>query len=153
MQTVGGSKQRDKSRSALHAVVSNYLVPSEQRGEGRGAFKTAVSLHLVFAFCILNLALAACSQPQASAPAGAIVIGVRIGPNNLDPRLGNDEASARVAQLMFSQLFETGDDLRPKPELAERLENPDPLTYRVALRRGVRFHDGHELTANDVVFT
>ena len=119
----------------------------------RSAFHPVVSNYVVFAFCILNLALTACSRPEAAAPAGAIVVGVRTGPDNLDPRLGNDEASARVAQLMFNQLFTTGDDLRPKPVLAERLENPDPLTYRVALRRGVKFHDGHELTAKDVVFT
>jgi peptide/nickel transport system substrate-binding protein len=126
---------------------------SKQRGQQRGAFHAAVSIHVVFAFCLLNFALIGCAQPQASAPAGAIVVGVRTGPNNLDPRLGNDEASARVTQLMFNQLFEIGDDLRPKPMLAERLENPDPLTYRVALRRGVKFHDAHELTARDVVFT
>ena len=54
---------------------------------------------------------------------------------------------------MFNQLFDTGEDLRPKPMLAERLDNPDPLTYLVTLRRGVKFHDGHELTAKDVVFT
>ena len=110
-------------------------------------------VHVMFAFCMLNVALTACAPPQAPAPAGAIVVGVRTGPNSLDPRLENDEASARVAQLMFNQLFTTGDDLRPKPMLAERLDNPDPLTYRVTLRRGVKFHDGHELTAKDVVFT
>ena len=43
--------------------------------------------------------------------------------------------------------------LRVVPELAERLDNPDPMTYVVTLRRGVRFHDGHELTSADVVYT
>src|SRR5689334_15570470 len=103
------------------------------------------------ALCALTIA--ACGQPDATTPPGAVVVGVRVGPNNIDPRLGNDEASSRVAQLMFNQLFDTGDDLRPKPVLAERLENPDPLTYIVFLRHGVKFHDGHELTAKDVVFT
>src|SRR5215813_5696769 len=144
MQTVGRSKQRSKSRSARHAIVSNDFVPSEQRRAGRGACKTAVSFHLVFAFCILNFALLACAAPQTSAPAGAIVVGVRTGPNSIDPRLANDEASARVAQLLFNQLFDIGDDLRPHPMLGEQLENPDPLTYRVTLRRGVKFHDGQE---------
>ena len=54
---------------------------------------------------------------------------------------------------MFNQLMNLGDDLRIKPALAERLDNPDPLTYIATLRRGVKFHDGHELTAKDVVFT
>ncbi len=34
-----------------------------------------------------------------------------------------------------------------------RLDNPDPLTYVAHLRRGVQFHDGHELTSKDVVYT
>src|SRR5258705_8459922 len=106
-----------------------------------------------FAFCILHFALTGCAAPQASAPPGAIIVGVRTGPNNIDPRLGNDEASSRVAQLMFNQLMELGEDLRPKPMLAERVDNPDPLTYIATIRRGVKFHDGHELTAKDVVFT
>ena len=98
------------------------------------------------------LLLASCSQPQASAPAGAIVVGVRAAPNNLDPRFANDETSQRVGQLIFSSLMDIGDDLRVKPTLAERLDNPDPLTYIVTLRRGVTFHDGHELTSKDVVY-
>jgi peptide/nickel transport system substrate-binding protein len=39
------------------------------------------------------------------------------------------------------------------PALAVRLENSDPLTYIAHLHRGVRFHDGHELTSKDVVYT
>ena len=111
------------------------------------------NIYWAFSIGLCALSISACSQPQASAPAGAIVVGVRTGPNNIDPRLANDEASSRVAQLMFNTLFDIGDDLRPHPMLAERLDNPDPLTYRVALRRGIRFHDGREMTAKDVVFT
>src|SRR5947208_7223829 len=96
--------------------------------------------------------LGGCAAPQASAPAGAIIVGVRQAPNNIDPRLANDEASSRVAQLVFSTLLNIGDDLRPQPMLAERLDNPDPLTYIASLRHGVKFHAGHEMTAKDVVF-
>ena len=110
--------------------------------------------HWGLGFGIWALGLcAACAQPQASAPAGAIIVGVRQAPNNIDPRLANDEASSRVAQLVFSTLLNIGDDLRPQPMLAERLDNPDPLTYIASLRHGVKFHDGHEMTAKDVVFT
>ncbi len=123
-------------------------------GGNRYAFRSAGSPRALFAFCILHFALVlpACSQPQASAPAGAIVVGVRTAPNNLDPRFANDETSQRVGQLIFSSLMDIGDDLRVKPTLAERLDNPDPLTYIVTLRRGVKFHDGHELTSKDVVY-
>jgi peptide/nickel transport system substrate-binding protein len=78
---------------------------------------------------------------------------VRSGPNTLDPRLSNDEATQRLAQLVFSPLLDRGDDLAIRPALAQRLDHPDPLTYVAYLRHGVRFHDGHELTASDVVYT
>jgi peptide/nickel transport system substrate-binding protein len=37
--------------------------------------------------------------------------------------------------------------------LAERIESPDPKSWVITLRRGVRFHDGHELTSADVAYT
>ena len=39
------------------------------------------------------------------------------------------------------------------PGLAERWEQPDERTYVFHLRRGVRFHHGRELTAEDIRFT
>jgi peptide/nickel transport system substrate-binding protein len=108
----------------------------------------------VFAFWILNAALmtSACSPPPSS-ESSYLIVGSRTAPNNLDPRQGSDEASTRVAQLIFGSLMEIGDDLRARPHLAERLDNPDPLTYIAHLRHGVKFHDGHELTSKDVVYT
>lgn len=102
---------------------------------------------------LLGVSLAACSAPPAAAPRGAIIVGVRTGPNNIDPRVGSDETSERIGELVFNTLLQIGDDLRLKPKLAERLDHPDPLTYVVTLRRGVKFHDGREMTAKDVVFT
>ncbi len=40
-----------------------------------------------------------------------------------------------------------------KPELAERWETPDDRTVVISLRKGVKFHDGSPLTAEDVKFT
>jgi ABC-type transport system substrate-binding protein len=82
-----------------------------------------------------------------------IVFGVTSGPNNLDPRIGSDDTSEKVGQLIFSSLMTLDEHLRVVPLLAERLDHPTPTTYVVTLRRGVRFHDGHELTAADVVYT
>ena len=72
---------------------------------------------------------------------------------NLDPRVGTDAASQKVHQLLFSTLVRIDDQLRVVPDLAESLEQPDPLTYVAHLRRGVLFHNGRELTSADVVYT
>ena len=96
--------------------------------------------------------LAGCSRAPAR-DRNVIVVAVRTPPNNLDPRQANDETSQRVGQLVFSSLMDVGNDLRVVPRLAARLDNPDPLTYVAHLRRGVKFHDGIELTSKDVVYT
>ena len=82
-----------------------------------------------------------------------IVLAIPTGPNNLDPRFATDDASQKADQLMLNGLMRLDEHLRVVPDLAERLDAPSPTTYVATLRRGVRFHDGHELTAEDVVFT
>jgi peptide/nickel transport system substrate-binding protein len=117
--------------------------------------RSSAASALVFAFALAPsaLGLAGCARPTAQANEGGLVVAVQSAPNNLDPRVGTDEVSQRVSQLVFSYLMTLDEDLRVVPVLAERLENPDPLTYVVHLRRGVKFHDGHELTSKDVVYT
>jgi len=62
-----------------------------------------------------------------------LVVGVTSGPNNLDPRIGTDDVSGKTAQLIFNNLMTLDERLRVSPDLAERLDNPDPLTYVVTL--------------------
>lgn len=84
---------------------------------------------------------------------GAIVVGIANSPAILDPRIGADEQSQKAHQLLFNTLLRIDDNLRVVPELAESFEQLDPVTYVAKLRRGVRFHNGRELTAADVVYT
>jgi peptide/nickel transport system substrate-binding protein len=108
---------------------------------------------MALAIAALAALAAGCGGGEPARDRNVIVVAVRTAPNNFDPRQGNDETSQRVAQLVFSSLMDVGPDLRVVPRLALRLDNPDPLTYVAHLRHGVQFHDGHELTAKDVVYT
>jgi len=107
----------------------------------------------LWALGMTALAASACARAQATAPDDFLKVIIRASPVNFDPRVGTDEQSQRVHQLVYDHLMNIGDDLRIVPGLAARLENPDPLTYIAHLRSGVRFHDGHALTAKDVVYT
>jgi peptide/nickel transport system substrate-binding protein len=100
---------------------------------------------------LLAGALACTHTPPA--PAGSIVVGMTNSALDLDPRVAADEASQKVHQLLYDTLVRIDDTLRIVPDLAESLEKPDALTYVAKLRRGVRFHNGRELTAADVVYT
>lgn len=82
-----------------------------------------------------------------------IVIAMADPAINLDPRVGTDASSQKLHQLIFSTLVRIDEQLRVVPELAESLEQPDPVTYVARLRRGVLFHNGRELTSDDVVYT
>lgn len=74
-------------------------------------------------------------------------------PTNLDPRVGTDAVSERLAELLFSSLVRQDEASRIVPDLASYWETPDATTYVFHLRAGVRFHDGRPLTADDVVYT
>ena len=102
---------------------------------------------------VVALTLAGCERPETAADADILRVIIRASPTSFDPRVGTDEQSQRVHQLVYSQLMTVDAQLRVAPGLAARLDNPDPLTYIAHLRSGVRFHDGHELTARDVVYT
>ncbi|MGH3753417.1 MAG: ABC transporter substrate-binding protein [Pseudonocardiaceae bacterium] len=54
---------------------------------------------------------------------------------------------------IYETLLTMDNQLQVRPGLAERYEFIAPNTWRFTLRKGVKFHDGSELTAEDVVFT
>ena len=108
--------------------------------------------HLFIGSLIGSLTAIACLHRPTTNP-NVLVVGITSGPNNLDPRIGTDDVSGKTAQLIFNNLMTLDARLRVSPDLAESLDNPDPTTYVVTLKRGVKFHDGHELTSADVVYT
>ena len=111
--------------------------------------------HWIRLAAVVALASAACAGAgeETSSDADILKVIIRASPTSFDPRVGTDEQSQRVHQLIYSQLMTVDSQLRVVPGLAARLDNPDPLTYIAYLRSGVRFHDGHALTARDVVYT
>jgi peptide/nickel transport system substrate-binding protein len=82
-----------------------------------------------------------------------VVVLIESSPANLDPRIGTDAQSQRIDALLFDGLVTHDANFRFTPGLAERWDQPDPLTIVFHLRSGVRFFDGRPLTARDVVWT
>ena len=59
-----------------------------------------------------------------------------------------------VIEQVYSTLMALDPDAKPYPELAESFEvSDDGLAYTFKLRQGVKFHNGDDLTADDVKFT
>lgn len=103
--------------------------------------------------CLLCLALAGCAATYSSSDPDALNFLIESSPISLDPRIGTDAQSEHLHGLIFDSLVAHDDQMNTIPDLAEKWENPDPLTYVFHLRKGVNFHDGRPCTSADVKFT
>jgi peptide/nickel transport system substrate-binding protein len=87
-------------------------------------------------------------------PDNRLVVALESAPINLDPRVGTDQASSRVFEVMLNGLVTKDTRGNLLPDLAESWEILDGgERYRFHLRPGVRFHDGRELSSADVIWT
>jgi ABC-type transport system substrate-binding protein len=69
----------------------------------------------------------------------------------LDPANAADGLTPQMLEHILTGLVDYDSDGNLHPDLAERWDIEDGgLTYRFFLREGVRFHDGEEVTAEDV---
>jgi len=125
------------------------------------------SLNTLFP-AIIFLALLSCtgnheepSQPrdrdtEKNAPPayGDVLIDSSIGDaSNLIPMLSSDTASHSIAGLVFNGLVKYDKDLNLVGALAESWDiSEDGLTITFHLRKEVKWQDGVEFTANDVIF-
>ncbi len=71
----------------------------------------------------------------------------------LDPAMHRNRDTETVIRNLFDGLVTRTRGSEVVPEIAEKWEQPDPTTYIFTLRRGITFHNGDPLTADDVVFT
>lgn len=85
---------------------------------------------------------------------GDALISGSIGePSILIPMLAGDSASHDVAGLIFNGLVKYDTDLSVIGDLAEKWDiSPDGLIITFSLRKGVKWTDGVEFTAEDVLF-
>lgn len=71
----------------------------------------------------------------------------------LDPTKVTAFSSFRRLDLLYNRLVTYDAGLHIVGDLAESWATPDARTYVFHLRKGVRFHDGTEMTSDDVVYT
>jgi peptide/nickel transport system substrate-binding protein/oligopeptide transport system substrate-binding protein len=110
------------------------------------------------AAALLLAALAGCRRapPPGPPPDGVYRLPINGNPIHLDPARFTDVDSEGVARRIFNTLVTLDAALQPAPELAERwdfAEGPGGPLYTFHLRRGVRFHNGRELTSSDVRYS
>ena len=81
-----------------------------------------------------------------------LVIGMQAEPS-IDPHFLYLATNIGYSKHMFGRLVERDENARRIPNLAESWRPIDDTTWEFKLRKGVKFHDGSEFTAEDVIFS
>jgi peptide/nickel transport system substrate-binding protein len=136
--------------------------PRNDRSVSRRAF---VGTGLGGGVALAGSSLLRPSPVPAQAKRGGVLRVRGYDPPHFDPHLALNFKQSSTLSFAYNKLvrYKVGPGVPPgvftaEPDLAERWEEPDELTYVFHLRRGVRWHNtppvnGRDLTAEDVKFT
>lgn len=90
------------------------------------------------------------SQPK---PGGTLIYGLSTDPSNFEPHFSTGAASTSVKLMCYSTLLTYDANNQLIGDLAEEFGWADDTTYQVKVRQGVTFHDGSDLTVDDVIYS
>ena len=82
-----------------------------------------------------------------------LAVGIMSTVLTLDPANYRDRVTETVIRNIFDGLVTRTPDGQIVPEIAESWRNPSPTLWEFKIRRGITFHNGNPLTAEDVQFT
>ena len=88
-----------------------------------------------------------------TASAEELKIAVAADITSMDPHFFNLFPNNNMAEHIFDKLVQMDPDSKMIPGIATSWKVVDPTTWEFKLRKGVKFHDGSELTAEDVAFS
>jgi peptide/nickel transport system substrate-binding protein len=101
----------------------------------------------------LHLPMPAARGASGHSGAELVVADATAPPTTLDPFKVYGTQTQSFFRLIFEPLFDRDPDGKIRTPLLERWGPVDRLTWEFRLRPGIRFHDGGELTAADVVYS
>jgi peptide/nickel transport system substrate-binding protein len=101
----------------------------------------------------LILVFVAVSAAEAQKRGGVVRIGNLGEPPTLDAHWTTATLTEVLTNHLYESLYALDEGYRPIPMLAEGMPavSPDGLTYTFKLRQGIKFHNGKEMTSEDVV--
>src|SRR5215204_3278484 len=83
---------------------------------------------------------------------GDVVIAMVQAPPSIDAHVTSAQAARNITLHIYETLYARNENAKPVPELAEGVKiSEDGKTYVFPIRKGVKFHNGKDLDANDVV--
>ena len=84
---------------------------------------------------------------------GNIVIVASTDMQSFDPTATTAIATLNVLNMVYNRLFELDDNLGGIPVLAEKVEYLSDTELTIKIYEGIKFHDGSDMTSEDVAFS
>jgi peptide/nickel transport system substrate-binding protein len=82
-----------------------------------------------------------------------LTLGLRAGPDSIDPHWSTLGSQAESLRHVFDTLVDVDETLQLLPGLAVSWQAIDETTWEFKMREGVKFHDGSDFDAEDVKFS
>ncbi|HEY4533451.1 MAG TPA: ABC transporter substrate-binding protein [Fusobacterium sp.] len=107
--------------------------------------------------CIFCLALFfACGKKEEAVVSAenhqqTVTVALAYKPKSFDPSKHTDSATMAVTKQIYSNLFSLGEKGEILPELAESYKIVSDTVLEIRLKKGILFHDGTEMKAEDVI--
>ena len=108
---------------------------------------------LVAALALAAGVAGAAAPPQTRVQGGTLRVALAKDLVTLDPTFALDNYSQQVIDQVFDTLVTYAPDGTLRPRLATKWRAISNLEWEFTLRPGVKFHNGREVTADDVVWT
>lgn len=106
---------------------------------------------LVFFLLAFIILAASCSPSDIS---NSLVVAIPTDPDGFHPHQSVAAASGEIAFNIFEGLVKAAPDGSILPALATQWTvSPDGLVYTFTLREGVKFHNGRDMTPDDVIYS
>lgn len=103
---------------------------------------------------VLTLAFVLTACGQAGGGGGTLRIGWAGSPDTLNPGAAVLAEAYTIFELVYDSMYELNLDGSFSLAVAESVErSADGLVYTYKIHKGIKFHDGKTMTANDIVFT
>jgi len=96
---------------------------------------------------------AAVSAEELYSDARTLNVALTSEPTTMDPTQTVDTWSSTIFANVYETLLEVDENGEIVPKLAESYEIVDDTTYDFKIPKGVKFHNGDEMTVDDVVFS
>ena len=114
--------------------------------------RRTISLRFLTAFAMTALLTFAAAPADAQKKGGVLRVGNLGEPPALDAHWTTASITETLTNHLYEGLFSLDRENKPTPMLAESYTvSKDGLTYTFKLRQGVKFHNGKEMSSEDVV--